>query len=632
MRDFFERQTRARRVTGLLILYFILCVILTVFAVNLAVIVFGVIAFSEEGAASPEFIADPRLFLAVTGLTMAVIAAGALYKIRKLSQGGAYVAALMGGREIDPATTEHKERVLLNVVEEMAIASGLPVPPVFVLDNESGINAFAAGLTPGTAVVAVTRGCLTHLNRDELQGVVAHEFSHIFSGDMRMNLRIMGVIHGLLVISLIGRVLMRTKGKKNPLPLLGLFLIIIGLIGVFFGRLIKAAVSRQREFLADAAAVQFTRNPDGIGGALKKIGGTGGGSRVGHVLAEEISHLYIANGLKAPWFGMLATHPPLEKRIRAIDPSFDGTFPTPDAPVREAGAGRVHPETAKMLWGKGAAEARLPFAIGAVLSTIGVPGAKHLLYAAELIASIPKDIVAATRDPVGARALVFALVMRGNPGADEGQFKAISGLVDEGVTAKTRELLPKVRELGPRYSLPLLDLCVPALSRLSPKFYEWFCAAVGVLVDADGKMDLFEFMLQQVLIRDLDMRVRKKPAPPVRFNSAKQVADECSALLSLVARSGQAETARAEAAFKAGCEKLGVSEGCVALAPDAPALPVAAEALSKLSETTPEVKKRIVAAAAACVGFDGEVSVEEAELLRAISAGLDVPVPPMIAS
>jgi len=193
MRDFFERQTRARRVTGLLILYFILCVILTVLAVNFAVIVFGVIAFSEDGAASPEFLADPRLFLAVTGLTMAVIAAGALYKIRKLSRGGAYVAGLMGGRAIDPATADHKERVLLNVVEEMAIASGLPVPPVFVLDDESGINAFAAGLTPGTAVVAVTRGCLTQLTRDELQGVVAHEFSHIFSGDMRMNLRNVGV-------------------------------------------------------------------------------------------------------------------------------------------------------------------------------------------------------------------------------------------------------------------------------------------------------------------------------------------------------------------------------------------------------------------------------------------------------
>ncbi|HPM41530.1 MAG TPA: M48 family metalloprotease [bacterium] len=442
----------------------------------------------------------------------------------------------------------------------------------------------------------------------------------------------MGVIHGLLVISLIGRVLMRTKGKKNPLPLLGLFLIIIGLIGVFFGRLIKAAVSRQREFLADAAAVQFTRNPDGIGGALKKIGGSAGGSRIGHVLAEEISHLYIASGLKASWFGMLATHPPLEKRVKAIDPSFDGIFPTPAGPGTDSGADRVHPDTARMLWGKGAAAAKVPFAIGAVLSSIGVPGAEHILYAAELIASIPRDIIAATRDPVGARALVLSLVMRGNPGADEGQFKAISGLVDEGVIAKMRELLPEVRKLGPRYSLPLLDLSVPSLSRLSPKFYEWFCAAVGVLVDADGKMDLFELMLQQVLIRDLDMRVRKKPAPPVRFNSAKQVADECSVLLSLVARSGHADAAKAEAAFKAGCEKLGVNEGCVALASDAPALQAAVEAISKLAETTPEVKKRIVAAASACVGFDGEISVDEAELLRAVSAGLDVPIPPVIAS
>ena len=238
----------------------------------------------------------------------------------------------------------------------------------------------------------------------------------------------------------------------------------------------------------------------------------------------------------------------------------------------------------------------------------------------------------AARDPVGARALVFALVMREHPEADDRQFASLSTLADEAIVKKTRELLPVVRELGPRFALPLVDLCVPALSRLSPKFYEWFCAAAGELIDADGKMDLFEFMLQQVLIRDLDIRIRKSSPPLVRYNSVEQVAHECATLLSLIARAGHREDAAAEDAFKAGCAKLGSDVGCLGLAREAPTLSEAARTMAKLSETTPKIKKLVVEASAAATGADGAVTVEEAELLRAVFARLDVPVPPVLAS
>jgi len=250
------------------------------------------------------------------------------------------VAELLDGRLINSSARDANERKLLNVVEEMAIASGVPVPQVYVMNEEPGINAFAAGHSSGDAVIGVTRGCMTLLSRDELQGVIGHEFSHVLNGDMRLNLRLIGLIFGILCLTIIGRILIRTRGRKNPLPLLGIALIVIGWAGVVFGRLIQAAVSRQREVLADASAVQFTRNPAGLAGALKKIGGLAEGSHLKSPHAEEASHLFFANGMGESIFSF-ATHPPLVERIRALDPSFDGKFPTIVIPEATAGAAWV---------------------------------------------------------------------------------------------------------------------------------------------------------------------------------------------------------------------------------------------------------------------------------------------------
>ena len=327
--DFFERQDKARRNTKFLVFYFLLAVVFLILAVYaaIALIFTGVELKNSASESSVRLVADPTLFFWTALGTLAVISIGSVSKTLALARGGSAVAELLDGRLVNSNTTDASERKLLNVVEEMAIASGVPVPQVYVMDDEAGINAFAAGHSASDAAISVTRGCMTMLSRDELQGVIAHEFSHILNGDMRLNLRLIGLIFGILCLTIIGRVLIQTRGRKNPLPLLGLALIIIGWVGVVFGRLIQAAVSRQREVLADASAVQFTRNPAGLAGALKKIGGLADGSRLKSPHAEEASHLFFADGLSKSFFGF-ATHPPLIERIRALDPSFDGNFPS----------------------------------------------------------------------------------------------------------------------------------------------------------------------------------------------------------------------------------------------------------------------------------------------------------------
>ena len=354
--DFFERQSAARRSTKWLVVLFSFAVIAIVGVVFLATWA-AVGGFEHYGhQATISSAVDPPLAdldyqalqwevpLGACAFTLLLIGGGSLFKIAQLNGGGTTVAENVGGIRVNPNTNDLVERRLLNVVEEMALASGVPVPPVFILPEEQGINAFAAGYSPSDAVVAVTRGTAEQLTRDELQGVVAHEFSHILNGDMRLNIRLIGLLHGILLLSLIGRILFRSfaysgrSRSKNDgagaILLIGLVLIIIGSVGSLLGNLIKAAVSRQREYLADASAVQFTRNPGGIAGALKRIGAAIKGSLLRHPNAAEMSHLYFSQGVWEGFTGLMATHPPLGKRIFRLDPAWNGQYPeTPTTPA-----------------------------------------------------------------------------------------------------------------------------------------------------------------------------------------------------------------------------------------------------------------------------------------------------------
>src|SRR5690554_5144476 len=309
--NFFEQQAQARRSTTRLVVLFAMAVVGIVLAIDLAV----------AAVAGPNW----GLLAFTTLATLAVIGLGSLYRLASLRGGGDSVALQFGGTPVPQDTTDASLRRLRNVVEEISIASGVPVPSLYVLENEAAINAFAAGYSPDDAAVAVTRGALDRLNRDELQGVIAHEFSHILNGDMRLNIRLMGVLFGILVLALIGRKIIegsRGRGSRGAGGVLvaALGLMVVGYIGLFFARLIKAGVSRRRESLADASAVQFTRQTAGLAGALKKIGGYEAGSYLRAADPEEVSHMLFSPGARLA--SLFATHPPLTERIRALDPSF----------------------------------------------------------------------------------------------------------------------------------------------------------------------------------------------------------------------------------------------------------------------------------------------------------------------
>jgi Zn-dependent protease with chaperone function len=296
--NFFEHQDQARRSTSRLVALFCLAVALLIGGLYLAVVAIVALYVTKSELADIVWW-KPELFLLVSLGSVLLIGAASAYRMYSLRSGGAALAESLGGRPAEAHSDDPATRRLLNVVEEMALASGTPVPRVFVLDREEGINAFAAGHDLGDAVIAVTGGALRKLDREELQGVVAHELSHVVNGDMRLNLRLIGVLHGILLLGSIGAQLLRatarggrsrsSKGSSAVAILFsfGLALVVIGYTGVLVGRLIKSAVSRQREFLADASAVQFTRNPRGLSGALQKIRDSVDGSRVAIAGAER---------------------------------------------------------------------------------------------------------------------------------------------------------------------------------------------------------------------------------------------------------------------------------------------------------------------------------------------------------
>ncbi|MEW6669956.1 MAG: M48 family metallopeptidase [Thermodesulfobacteriota bacterium] len=636
--DFFEHQEAARRRTSLLTLYFILAVFFIICGVYAAIVTAW--HLTEERTA---VVWDPALFGGVALGVVVIVVIGSLYKTMVLSKGGEAVARMLGATPVDPGTKDPEARRLLNVVEEMSIASGIRIPKVYALQAEKGINAFAAGLTPDAAVVAVTRGSMTMLSRDELQGIVAHEFSHILNGDMRINIRLIGIIHGILVIGLIGRAILRGMSSRSsrsdskkggggiPVFVLGLLLTLVGYIGVFFGNLIKAAVSRQREFLADAAAVQFTRNPSGIAGALKKILGLKAGARIGNRHAEEASHLYFANGLGEAFLKLLSTHPPLEERIRRIEPSFRGLAEkdraaegAPEMAFAGAGAGFFPPA----LWETGGHRVHIPPA--RLAGTVGAPQPDHLAYAEKMISDLPAALAEEVRDPSGAAAVVYALLISPEEKARAEQIRLIETRADPVVFRRTRMLLPTVESVGRGYRLPLADLALSGLKGLTRDQYKGFRENLLGLVEADREISLFEFAVQRMVGRHLDALFGRKIPSRVRYHDFDQVQIECTEMLSVLSWHGTEDPAVAGRAFQKAMEQMKVSRQISILPREKCTVAMLEKALERLSQASPLFKKRLIMASAECIGTDGLVTIAEAEALRAVADSLDCPIPPIL--
>ena len=618
--DFFAHQERLRRNTLLLLLLYLAAVALIVLGVYLTIRV--IVLFEEPTAVDGLW--SPTLFAWVAGGTLSLILVGSLYKISALAMGGgAAVAEAMGGRLVRRDAPSPEEQRLLNVVDEMAIASGVPTPAVYLLDQEPAINAFAAGRSLGGAVVAVTRGTLDQLDRDELQGVIGHEFSHILNGDMRLNLRLIGILHGILLIGMAGEGLMRgggrsRRGGSGQAMLLGLALFIIGYLGVFFGRWIQAAVSRQREFLADASAVQFTRNPAGIAGALKKIGGFRRGTRLGAPRAGEVAHLLFGEGV-APLAGLFSTHPPLEERIRRLEPGFEPDEGWGERPLSSPSSAVITPLASSNILGL------VPEALPAMA---GVLEEEHLAYARQLTARIPPSIRRHMEQRAGAKQVTYTLLLAKEEEIREEQLALIEARDGRVARDWCETNRCWMAEEGDRLRLPVLNRLVATLKELPAQQRIDFIDTVHRLVKADGELELLEFTLSTILadqLLDGDARAR-------RFSGGERVSRERASVLlfSQLAHGGHTEREAAAGAFDAALKESAIGYLATIEPRERLSLTRFDRALTRLSGLPPAFKRRLVAGCAAAVVDDARVTVIEAELLRAICARLGVPMPPLL--
>lgn len=618
--NFFAAQEQARKASRKLVLWFALCVLAVILLVY-TVLALGTIAGFSCSSVDQQLHPAPgfwqaELFAITFVVVGGIIVIGSLGKLARLSAGGSVVARDLGGRQVDPGTPDLMERRLLNVVEEMAIASGLPVPEVWIMDQEAGINAFAAGTDPANAVIGVTRGALDQLTRAELQGVVAHEYSHILNGDMKLNMRLTGWIFGLVMLTIVGRMVLESlrfvRGSRNSkggaailvVVLLGVAVWIIGSIGVLFARLIQAAISRQREFLADASAVQFTRLPDGISGALKKIGGFADHGRIRNARATETRHMFFASSSLA---NLLATHPPLEKRIRAIEPNWQGS-------MLEGGTDPVSADEFKGAMGFAAA------------GTIAAATPPPLPDTAGTVAAISGEAEARLEADSGLTALQQAKAGLLSLLLDPRQVEQGPRILEaQGIDSPTIQhalaMAPEAATVDSHQRLSLIDAAMPHLRRMPVAEAQQFLNSVRALVEADGQIDLFEFMLQQVCQRQLEIGLGMRKPPVIRFKRISELETEVASLLSVFASISVDPEALTPA----------LAEYREHTGRDLPRLEMnfsqTAEALERMDASTPIVKRQILRLCWLTVHQDGQVNDSESELLRGVAEALGCALP-----
>jgi Zn-dependent protease with chaperone function len=648
--DFFEEQALARKRTLRLVLLFALAVLGVVVAVYLLLmILYTAGATDSAGVAYVTGDYDrvgtlvlsfwnPGVLLFALGSTILVIGLGSLYKIAQLRDGGPAVALSLGGRKVDPDSTRLEERRLLNVVEEMAIASGVPVPEVYVLDREPGINAFAAGNTTSDAVIGVTHGTLQLLRRDELQGVIAHEFSHVLNGDSRINVRAIGLLHGIFLLALIGRFLTRgsmRSGKKGGggVALVGLGLLAIGSIGVFFGRMIQSSMSRQREFLADASAVQFTRDTDGLVGALKKIGGAGRRSYLDTPQADEASHIFFSDAIRRLrlFAGLFRTHPPLGDRIRKLEPHWDGEFTEVGLP--DIAVGMSTPPDAPDGQATAFAEAPTEEAVSQSIAHIGSPRPEQIAFARSLHAALPELWIHAVHQAPMAQAMLFGLLLAQDEVLRGAELMRVAELTDPQTADLTLRFHSEAGDRSSAEKIALVDMAMPTLRGLSVDEYERFREVLDALMQSDRRIDLFEYTLGRMIQRHLARQFEGAGPAAVRHRSLRALLPDVRVLLAALARVGSRTEEEAERAFRHGAHALQLKGSAGAIPPATECtLALVDQALQRYDAAAPALKRGLMLACAATVMADDTVTDREAELIRAIGDALDCPVPPFVQS
>jgi Zn-dependent protease with chaperone function len=643
--NFFAHQAAARAKSQRMLWLFALAVLLIVAAINIVVLLAFGIALDPADPQKQQALVPALLVSSL--ITLAVIGLGSLFKTLSLRSGGGAVARAMGGTLVPEDPRDFQLKRLRNVVEEMAIASGLPVPEIYVLDRESGINAFAAGYSATDAAVAVTRGALDRLSRDELQGVIAHEFSHILNGDMRINLRLMGLIFGLLVLGLTGQKVLQhlrvggSKREGNAILLIALAVMLFGYLGVFLGRLIKAYISRQREYLADASAVQFTRLSHGLSGALMKIGAFEAGSKLTAHDGEEVAHMLFGDGVG--YSSLTATHPPLVDRIKRIDPHFDPQLLTQLSLAERNFEGideDVEPPAASALL---AGFSSAPLAAGPVkpvlrqhiqapapaqvLHDIANPGVDHVEYAVAMRQSLPPILTTAAHMRERAIDVVLALLVSREL-EPAGSLTEISQRLGAARAKGTEEMLIAARALHPAQRMPLAQLAMPALKRRPANELRLVIDTIDTLIHSDGQVDVFEYVLARLLRQQMreSMEPNQSGGGRAKLPAARA---EALDLLAILAHHGHSDGLSAQHAFAAGVSVLFPGEAQAYAAPR-DWIEQLDRALPVLDALLPAGKETLVLALATTVGHDGQVATAEAELLRLICTLLHCPLPPIL--
>lgn len=672
MANFFERQEEAQRNTARLVSTYVLTVGLLILGLYTSV------AFLLEGS----LVFRPWVFGAVAGGIPLGLVCTYGYQLSRLRQGGHVVAQRLSGRRLDPSRTSRAGQQLINVVEEMAIAAGTPAPPVYVLP-ERGINAFSAGFTQDDAVIGVTRGAIDRLTRQELQGVVAHEFSHILNGDMALNLRLMSwtrgierirdlgtgvvwilffsplhllrsylkktvdAVRSLVSMGILGIIILLVAGFLFGIQFLaGLFLLLggvlgpgiaifqvdafryvalIGAAGVVLGglgslgvRLIKAQVSREREFLADASAVQFTRNPEGLGRALLKQRDCEHSGRVRAGGIDAVRHLFFGNpaepdGWLARWLPTpqwLSTHPPVEERIRQIDSSLlEKDSPFEQDPNEEEGStdtdGPVSPE--------------------ALIERAGTLSPAMLDQAQALHTALPDALLTAAHEPLGAVALSYALVLDDDESRRSQQLDVLWTEETPPVFDETKRLYDRVAALDRSLRLPLLEVAAPSLRELSDAQQEQLRETIRALAEADDRLTIFEFALQTIVRHYLD-HLDQPEETSISVRTAG-VWDDIAALLSGLARAGHEAESYARIAFERAYGPLADAHGIGSAELASPPPDALGTALDRLARTPASFRKEVLEACARCAMADGQITQTEDALLRAVAVAMGVPLP-----
>ncbi|MCW8807868.1 MAG: M48 family metallopeptidase [Rhodanobacter sp.] len=636
--DFFAQQARVRGSSRRLVGLFVLAVIAIVVAID-AVVWFSM---GHRPVAGEPAQSNLPLLFASTLVVLGGIALSSLFRIMSLSGGGKSVAESVGAVAVPPDTSDPELRRLRNVIEEVAIAAGVPVPDIYLLADEPGINAFAAGYSTSDAAVCVTRGCLDNLSRDELQGVIAHEFSHVLNGDMRLNIRLMGLLFGILVLAIVGRRVIwfgggrssRRDGGGGQVWMIGLALIVVGYIGYFFARLIQAAVARSRESLADASAVQFTRQTDGIAGALKKIAVLSEGSRLQVANRHEVAHMLF--GEADPFNALFATHPPLLQRIQALEPGFrEEELARLAASMQQAAeAPPAAKETPKARTPLGVPGMALPPVLPAVLAggavaagAGGAPAAAGFQRAAAVHQAMPVALSEAVQHPESALAVMLALALSLQTELQPAQRRIVADAFGDDVQQTVQTMVGELEALAPIARLPLVAIAFPALKQLPDGRQQTLLDTLDALVKVDGRVDLNEYCLARLLRVQLQEARQPRRTPIDGLKKLPACRESLILVCTVVSAAGCSDETSARRAWLLAMQNAFPGEAIEWSPPPAAWQAPFERALDDLDGLMPVAKELVIQSLARAIDADGVVSVEEAELLRVICASLHCPVP-----